>query len=385
MGALVTLDDMRQAARRRLPRVAFDFIDGGAETEHSVRRNRGGFEGLRLRPDVLVDVSVRSQRVTLFGRELATPVLLAPTGIARLAGHRGERAAAAGASAMGTVSVLSTASSVSYAEVAREAPEPQWFQLYPWGDRELTMRLIERARQAGFHAMVVTVDVPIMGGRDRDARNGMTSSFRTTPRIWLDAARHPRWLFEYLTHDRIYPAILADLEPGVRRRTPQLASRSHNLINPSHTWADVRWLRDSWDGPVLLKGILGADDAVRAVSSGVDGIVVSNHGGRQLDYAPATIEVLAEIVAAVGGRIEVLLDGGVRRGSDVVKALALGARAVLIGRPWLYGLAAAGSTGPAQVLRILRDEIDRTLALLGRPSIEDLDAGAVCPAGEGRD
>lgn len=369
----VSVDDLRRRARRRLPGVVFDFVEGGAETEHTVRANTAAFSSWRLVPNVLVDVSRRDQAVELLGRRLATPVLLAPVGIARIAGGGGELAAARGAQDAGTVSVVSTSSSVAYDTINTAVDEPQWFQLYPWGDRALTGKLIGMARAAGFETLVVTVDVPIMGGRERDLRNGMTSSFRKTPRVIADALAHPAWLAAYLTGERIFPAILSELHPDAGRDAPLLAARGQSMINPSHTWDELDWLREQWDGPLVLKGILDPDDAVRAADRGVDGVVVSNHGGRQLDFAPATLDVLADVRAAVGDRLAVLLDGGVRRGTDVVKALALGADAVLVGRPWVYGLAALGADGPAAVLGMLATEIDRALALTGRPSIDQLD------------
>ncbi|MQA16453.1 MAG: alpha-hydroxy-acid oxidizing protein [Pseudonocardiaceae bacterium] len=377
----VSIGDLRDRARRRLPRVVFDFVEGGAETEHTARANLDAFTAWNLIPNVLVDVSHRSQQVELFGRRLSTPVLLAPVGIARIAGSRGELAAAEGAVHTGTVSVLSTSSSVPYEAVAQAADEPQWFQLYPWGDRSLTSTLLRMARAAGFEALVVTVDVPIMGGRERDLRNGITSSFRPTPRTCLDMLRRPRWLVDYLRHERIVPAVLSELSAATGRHTPMLAARGQSMINPSHTWDEVDWLRDQWPGPLLLKGILSPEDAGRAARRGVDGVVVSNHGGRQLDFALATLDALPEIRATVGDRVTVLLDGGVRRGTDVVKALALGADAVLIGRPWIYGLAALGGDGPAAVVDLFKAEIDRALALVGRPSTGDLDLTVLRAAG----
>jgi len=369
----LNLDDLRDRARRRLPRMVFEFIDGGAEDETTVRANRHAFDDLAFRPRVLVDVSRRSQDVTLLGRSLSTPVLLAPTGLSRVAGRDGELAAARAATACGTLSVVSTAASVTLEDVAAAAGEPQWFQLYPWGDRAVTTALIERAQRLGYTAMVITADVPITGGRERDQRTGMTVPPRVTPRTGYDVARRPRWLAELLTGPPITFANLVELFPHLGSSASSLAQQSLKLLSPAHTWADLAWMKEVWGGPTLLKGVMCAEDAVLAVEHGCDGVIVSNHGGRQCDHLPATIDVLPEVVAAVDGRAEVLLDGGVRRGSDVVKALALGARACLIGRPWLYGLATAGEAGVVQALEMLRTEIDRTLALVGRPAIGDLD------------
>lgn len=371
-GAL-TLDDLRTRARRRLPRMVFDFIDGGAEDERTIRENRRGFEDLAFRPRVLVDVSRRSQEVTVLGQHLSTPVLLAPTGLSRVAGRDGERAAARAAARCGTVSVVSTAASVSLEDVAAATPQPQWFQLYPWGDRSVVIQLIERARRLGYTAMVVTADVPVVGGRERDQRSGMTVPPRVGPGTAYDVLRHPRWVAELLTGPRITFANLTGVYPHLGRSAGSLAKQSMELLNAAHTWKDLAWMREAWGGPTVLKGVMCGEDAALAVEHGCDAVIVSNHGGRQCDHLPATIDVLPEVVAAVGDRAEVLIDGGVRRGSDVVKALALGAKACLVGRPWLYGLATGGEAGVVQALEMLRAEIDRTLALVGRPGVDDLD------------
>jgi len=369
----LTLEDLRARARRRLPRMVFEFIDGGAEDESTIAENRRGFGDLTFRPRVLVDVSRRSQEVTVLGQHLSMPVLLAPTGLSRVAGRAGERAAARAAAACGTVSVVSTAASVSLEDVAAATPQPQWFQLYPWGDRAVINSLIERARGLGYTAMVVTADVPVVGGRERDLRTGMTVPPRVSPRTAYDVLRHPRWVGELLTGPRITFANLTDLYPHLGRGAGSLAKQSVKLLNAAHTWEDLAWMKETWGGPTVLKGVMCGEDAALAVDHGCDAVIVSNHGGRQCDHLPATIDVLAEVVGAVGGRAQVLLDGGVRRGSDVVKALALGADACLVGRPWLYGLATGGEAGVVQALEILRTEIDRTLALVGRPGVDELD------------
>jgi len=353
--------------------MVFEFIDGGAEDESTIRENRRGFNDLAFRPRILVDVSRRSQEVTVLGQHLSMPLLLAPTGLSRVAGRDGERAAARAAAACGTVSVVSTAASVSLEDVAAATPQPQWFQLYPWGDRTVIAALIERARRLGYTAMVVTADVPVVGGRERDLRTGMTVPPRVSPRTAYDVLRHPRWVSELLTGPRITFANLTDLYPHLGRSAGSLAKQSMRLLNAAHTWEDLAWMKDTWGGPTVLKGVMCGEDAALAVDHGCDAVIVSNHGGRQCDHLPATIDVLAEVVGAVGGRAQVLLDGGVRRGSDVVKALALGADACLVGRPWLYGLATGGEAGVVQALEMLRTEIDRTLALVGRPGVGDLD------------
>lgn len=355
--------------------MVFDFVDGGAEDETTVRENRRAFGDLAFRPRVLVDVSARPQSVRVLGQDLDLPVLLGPTGLARMIDPAGETAAAVAAAAFGTVSVVSSGSSVSFEEVAAAAG-PQWFQLYPWGDRATIEALIDRARTSGYRAMVVTVDVPVVGAREKDHRNGLTVPPRISPRTGWDVVRHPRWLSGIARHPKVTFANFTGLIPDARG-TGGLAAATQGLLNPAHTWADLTWMVEQWDGPVLLKGVMTAEDARRAVDHGCAAVAVSNHGGRQADSLPGAVDVLEEVVAAVGDHVDVLLDGGIRRGADVVKALALGARACLVGRPWLYGLAAHGAPGVARTLEILRDEVDRTLALIGRPGVGSLDRSSL--------
>ncbi|MEN3279343.1 MAG: hypothetical protein V7607_483 [Solirubrobacteraceae bacterium] len=376
---LLCVEDYRRLARRRLPRLAFDFIDGGADSEVTLRRNVAAFEGLTLRPRHLVDVSARSLETTVLGERVGLPVLIAPTGMSRVAGRGGDVAGARAAAAAGAVFVLSTMSSDSIEEVRAAASGPLWFQLYLWAQRAILERLIDRAAAAGCHALVVTVDVPVIGNRRRDARNGFSLPPKLRWRTAADLLRHPRWLAH--APSAVGAAHFLD-DAGVRPAATMEHARMVNrlLANPSSTWSDLAWLRERWAGPLLVKGTLTAEDARLAVECGVDGIVVSNHGGRQLDGAPATIDALVEVAEAVGDQVELLVDGGVRHGTDVIKARARGARAVLIGRPWLYGLAAAGEAGVAGVLEILRSEIDRALALLGRARFDDVDASVLSAA-----
>jgi isopentenyl diphosphate isomerase/L-lactate dehydrogenase-like FMN-dependent dehydrogenase len=376
----VTVDDLRRIARRRLPRAVFDFVEGGAGDELTVARNRAALERLLLEPRVLVDVSKREQATTVLGERVATPVLVSPTGMAGLCWPRGEVMAARGAHEAGTIYTLSTHASCSIEEVAAGAPGPLWFQLYVWQNRDLTRSFIERARAAGYRALVLTVDVPIVSRRERDLRNGFTVPPRVTVRNALDTLRRPRWVRRVLLGPRLTLANLVGAPGAPRTDIVTLGGVAHRQVDPSVSWADLAWFRGLWAGPLLLKGVLRAEDARRAVDHGVDGVIVSNHGGRQLDGAPASIETLPAIVDAVGTRAEVLMDGGVRRGADVVRALALGARAVMIGRPYLYGLAAGGQAGVRRVLQILHGEVDHALALIGVPRVADLDRSVLRPA-----
>jgi 4-hydroxymandelate oxidase len=340
----VNVLDFEALARSRMEPSAYDYFAGGAGDERTVAENRRGFDRLALRPRVLVDVSSIDPSIQLFGRALGFPVLLAPTALNRLGHPDGEVAAARAAGGAGTAMVLSTTASSTIEEVAAVATGPLWFQLYVYRDRAVTHDLVRRAEANGYEALVLTVDMPRMGRRERDLRNRFTLPPDVSIRN-LEAAGRPdaaRW-----------PADSSFLE------------YVHNLLDPTLTWESIGWLKSITRLPILIKGVLGGDDAQLAIDSGADGIVVSNHGGRQLDGALATIDALPDVAARVGGRIPVLLDGGIRRGTDVVTALALGAAAVLIGRPYLWGLAAAGEAGVRRVLDLLRDEFELALALCG--------------------
>jgi len=373
MARAVTIDDLRRRARRRLPRAVFDFVAGGAGDEVTIARNRAAFARLVFQPRILVDVTKRDQATTVLGVPLATPVLTAPTGMAGLCWPKGELVAARAAHRAGTVYTLSTHASCSIEEVADGAPGPLWFQLYVWQNRDLTRSFVERARRAGYRALVLTVDVPVPSTRERDVRNGFTIPPRVTLRNALDTLRRPGWMRRVLLGPRLTLANLVGAPGAPRADLVTLGGVANRQIDPSVGWADLAWFRSLWSGPLVLKGVLSVADARRAVEHGVDGLIVSNHGGRQLDGSPASVAVLPEIAEAVGARVEVLLDGGVRRGTDVVKALALGARAVMIGRPYLYGLSAGGEAGVTRVFQILKGQIDETLALIGVPRVVDLD------------
>jgi L-lactate dehydrogenase (cytochrome) len=298
--------------------------------------------------------------------------MLAPTGFARLAHRIAEVAAARAAAKHGTIFTLTSNSSMSIEQVARDAPGDHWFQLYLWRIRERNVELLERARKGGYSALVVTVDVPVIGKRERDLRNGFTVPLRPRLGTALDVARHPRWIADYARGGQITFANFVEMGKG-RRPTELFKYVNTELAHPGATFDDLRWLRETWPGPLLIKGTLTAEEAEEAIGCGVDGIVVSNHGGRQIDGVQASLDALPEVVAAVRGRVEVFLDGGVRRGTDVVKALCLGARAVFVGRPYLYGAAMAGEAGVSRVLDIFEDEVDLTLALVGRRSVAELD------------
>lgn len=371
--------DFRSRARRRLPRLVFDFIDGGAEGEVTLRDNEAAFDRIRFRPRVLVDVSEISTAVELFGQRFQTPVILGPTGLARLVDDAGELAAARAAAAAGTTMVVSSGSSVSIAELC-QAAGPQWFQLYPWADRETTEGLIASAQSAGCEVLVLTADVPVVGKRERDLRNGMSIPFRPSIGSLFDLVRRPRWLARMALGRPITFANLAEHYSGGRANAVNLAAFSHELLDPSSSWEDLAWIRERWPGKLLLKGVMCVEDAQLAREHGCDGIVVSNHGGRQMDRLPASIEALPAIAAAVGDELTILLDGGVRRGGDVLAALALGADACLIGRPWLFAAATGGEEGVSSLLELLREDIARCLALIGKTELSQLNSEVLLSA-----
>ena len=364
------IDQYRIAAQRRLPRAVFDFVDGGADDESTLRENRSALAALKLLPRVALGELSYDTNVTLLGQELALPVLLAPTGLPGLVHPDAELAAVRAAEAAGTRIVLSTGSSYSLEEVAAVSNKKHWFQLYAWRDEDFVDSLVARAERAGYATLCITLDVPAVGHRERDTRNGFTLPPRVTASNALDLLKRPRWI---ATAGRRRNFVMrnfldGDLESDLKRPLSTL-EKNISLIDPRFSWRDVERIRSRWSGTVAVKGIMHPLDAVRAVEAGADAIVVSNHGGRQLDSAPATISALPAVVDAVGGHAQVVMDGGIRRGSDVVKAMALGADACLIGRPWLYGLAVAGQDGVASVLTIIRDEIVRTMTLLGCESL----------------
>jgi isopentenyl diphosphate isomerase/L-lactate dehydrogenase-like FMN-dependent dehydrogenase len=363
---------MRLLARRRLPRLVFDFIDGGAEDERALRRNEEALGQTRLLPRPLHGTEQRDQSIELFGQRLSIPVLIGPTGLAGMVWPRGEVRSARAAGAADTIYVMSHASTVSMEDLAREVGGKLWMQVFVYRDRGLTQTFVERAHAAGYQALVVTIDNQVPGWRERDLRNGFTVPLDLRSRNFLDMALHPGWLWRMAQTPRFTFANYTELEG--KSDIVSLASRMGQLLDPNASWRDIEWLRKIWDRPLLIKGILDPEEARRAVALGVDGLIVSNHGGRQLDSAPASLEALPGVLDAVAGKVPVLMDGGVRRGADVLKTLALGARACLIGRPQLWGLSVAGEEGVSWVLSCLRGEIDRAMALCGCERLADVDA-----------
>jgi L-lactate dehydrogenase (cytochrome)/(S)-mandelate dehydrogenase len=361
-------------ARRRLPRMVFDFCDGAADDEITLRRNEAAFAAIELLPHPLSGTGTREQAVELFGRRLALPVIIGPTGMAGMLWPEAETAAARAAAAAGTVYVMSHGSTVSIEDLARAHHGERWYQVFIYRDRGITRSMAERAQAAGYGALVLTIDNQVLGQRERDLRNGFTVPPRLTWRSGLELLRCLPWLRRHAGRP---PPTMVNYVMGERRDIVSLAAYVAGMMDPGAAWRDVEWLRGLWSGALLLKGVLHPEEARRAVAAGVDGLIVSNHGGRQLDGAPASIDALPGVVAAVAGRVPVLLDGGVRRGVDVVKALALGARACLIGRPHLWGVAVAGEAGVAHVLDIYRRDIDRVLALGGWDGVAAVDGSAL--------
>ncbi len=383
--APATTDDFRELARRRLPRQLFDYIDGGAFAENSMRANEDDLRALRLRQRVLRDVSARTLETTVLGQTLSVPVILAPVGFAGMFAPRAEVLAARAAERTGIIFSESTLSICGIEEVAAATTKPFWFQLYVMKDRRFAEELVARARAAGCTTLVLTVDLAVTGRRFRDARNGLNggiSSFAQYRRK-IDIATHLRWVREVGLGGK--PLTFGNLESAVPAgRVPQdFQHWVAGQFDPSVTWRDLEWLRSLWDGPIVLKGILDPDDAREAVANGADAIVVSNHGGRQLDDVTSTIRALPAIAEAVGDQVEILMDGGVRSGLDVVKALSLGARACLIGRPWIYAVAARGEQGVVDVIESIRADLMVVLALTGVIDVKDLNASILeDPAGD---
>lgn len=374
----INIEDLRAVAMRRLPRFVFSYVDGGAEDEVALRGNLDAFARLRFRPRTLVDVSARDLSTQLLGRPSALPFVVGPTGLNGLSWRDGDMELARAAAAASVPFAMSTVSMSLVEDIAREAPGRLWLQAYVFSERRITEAIIGRARDAGFECVMLTSDFPIAGKRERDLRTGLLPHQKFTLATKLDMLMHPRWLATVATRRPRFVNIERELRGGQNVNS----FVGHGMFDPSFCWDDIRRFRDLWPRKLLLKGVLRADDAERAVAAGIDGIVLSNHGGRQLDGAISGIEALPEVVRAVGGRVSILVDGGVRRGSDIAKAVALGAEGVILGRAPVYGLAAGGKPGVARAIAILADELDRTLALTGCPNIAALTSDLIAAGGE---
>ncbi|HBF28498.1 alpha-hydroxy acid oxidase [Rhizobium sp.] len=376
MPTALTIDDLKRQARRRVPKMFFDYADSGSWTESTYHANESDFARIKLRQRVMVDMTNRSLASTMIGQPVTMPVALAPTGMTGMQHADGEILAAEAAEAFGVPFTLSTMSICSIEDVALHARKPFWFQLYVMKDRDFVNNLIDRAKAAHCSALVLTLDLQILGQRHKDLRNGLSAPPKFTPKhIWQMATR-PQWCMGMLnTQRRSFGNIV-----GHAKNVSDLSSLSvwtAEQFDPKLSWKDVEWIKERWGGKLILKGILDEDDARAAVDSGADAIIVSNHGGRQLDGAASSISMLPRIVAAVGDRVEVHVDGGIRSGQDVLKAIALGAKGTYIGRPFLYGLGADGRQGVTRALEIIAKEMDVTMALCGKRLLSDVDRSIV--------
>ena len=362
----VTAGDYRRLAEKRLPRFLFDYIDGGAGEEQSMAANTDDFSRIKLRQRVMRDVSEVDTGMELFGQSMDMPVVLAPVGLAGMMGRRGEVQGARGAATAGIPFTTSTVGICPIEEVNAAVPQPAWFQLYMLRDRQLVQSLLGRAQDSGCDTLVFTVDLAVTGPRHRDTRNGMLGGELKgkLAKLWQIMLR-PRWILDVGVRGK--PHDFGNLREAVVdvQDLEGFKAFIDRQFDPSVTWQDIAWLRTQWQGNILIKGVMSAEDACQAVDAGADGVIVSNHGGRQLEGVASSISMLPEVVAAVGDRAEVLMDGGVRNGTDVVRALASGAKAVMIGRPWVYAMAACGETGVARLLSVFQQEMARSMALMG--------------------
>ena len=379
MLAPASVSDYRELARRRLPKVLFDYVDGGSFEETTLNANRTDLQRLTLKQKVLRDVSALDTSTTLFGQKLAMPIILAPVGFAGMMARRAEAQAARAAEKAGIPYTLSTVGICPIEEVRRATAAPFWFQLYMMRDRGVVKEILSRAQADQCGALVFTVDLPVLGTRYRDIRNGMGVPLPLLSKLRMAAnfASRPSWIYDVGIMGR--PLTFGNLA-GVVKDAKSLGALLHwttSALDPSVTWKDLEWIRSIWKGPLILKGVLDPDDAKEAVQTGADGLIVSNHGGRQLDAARSSISVLPKIVDAVGTRTTVLMDGGIRSGQDVTRALALGAKACLIGRAWVYGVAAKGEAGVTAVLETMKRELRTSMALVGKSRIEEIDASVV--------
>jgi len=374
-----SIADLRALARRKLPRAVFDFYDGGAEDERTLANNARAFDRWQLAPRVLVDVANASTACTLLGSAAAMPAAIAPTGAAGFGWRGADLALARAAARLGIPYTLSSSATTTIETIADKAPGRLWFQAYVLRNQDFFWKLIERARQADYEALVITVDLPVGGKRERDFRNHFSIPFRFTPRNMLDFASRPRWAFDMLLRGMPVMENLRGLEAAATNATA-IASSVGRSYDPAFDWARLAEVRDRWPRKLIVKGVSRGDDAQRLAAMGVDAIVVSNHGGRQLDGAVPSLQALSEVLEGVAGRVPVLVDGGIRRGTDIAKALALGAHGVLLGRATLFGAVAAGDAGAQRALDILHDELLRTMRLCGAPTLLQLSADLLRPA-----
>ena len=369
--AINTVGDAREISKRKLPKMVWDFIDGGADGELAIAANRRSLNGIKLRPKFLTDVSNRDISAKIFGEKADLPFILSPSGMATIAHPQGELAVAKAADRAGAIFCVSTASGYTLEEIASVSNGRLWFQLYLWGNEEVVNSLIDRAENSGYEALVITVDVPVVGKRERDLANGMSLPVRIRPKNALNTLRKPKWLFGLLNGPDITFANLAGFAAGDDASSiGEYTDRE--LVDQTRTWDDLELIRKRWSGPLLVKGVMTPEDAISAVDAGADGIIVSNHGGRQMSFVPGVASIFESVVHAVGHRAEIFLDGGIRRGEDIIKARAIGATAACGGRPWYWGLAAGGEQGVEKVLSVLAADVDRTLALLGEEKFSNV-------------
>ena len=364
--------ELRKLAQRRLPAPMFHYIDGGADDEWTLRRNSAAFDSWEFLPRCLVDVSSIDLSTVVFGERIEWPFFCSPTALSRLFHYEGERAVVRAAAATGTIYSLSSFSSMSIEEVAALSPGPKAFQVYVLKDRGLTREFLERARASGYKALQLTVDVAVSGNRERDIVTGMTVPPKLSLMSLIDIALHPAWVYRHLTSKRIDMANVAHRPPPGSESLGGIIQYLNRQLDRSVTWKDAEWMIREWGGPFAIKGVMSAADAVMARSVGASAVMLSNHGGRQLDFSPAPFDVLKEVLDAVGGQIEVIVDGGIRRGVHILKAMALGATACSAGRPYLYGLGAGGEAGATRALKLLRAELERDMALIGAAKLADL-------------
>ncbi len=372
MSKYYNIDDLRLLAKKRVPRAVFDYADGAAEDELTKDNNRNAFKKWKFIPDVLVDVAEVDTQTKVLGTEMPYPFALGPTAISYLFHHSGEPAVARAASERNFPSTLSSIASTNIEDYADASDCSVWYQMYVWKNREISNDFIKRCKEKNYKAIMLTVDVPVGGKRERDLRSGMTIPPRLTLSSIIDAAFHPSWWWNFIFGPKIKFANVKERFMGKNKNFSNMMTYMNQQFDPSVTWDEAKEIASMWGGPFAIKGLMNADDAEKAIEIGASAIVISNHGGRQLDSAVAPIDVLPEIAERVNGRAEILIDGGIRRGTDIVKAIALGADACLIGRPWVYGLAAKGEKGVGLVIDILSSEVTRTLQLLGCKSINDV-------------